>query len=66
MSPEKLENYLGAIKGHQAFPSFPFNDLEVQAASQSSFVSIRLVDSIRIACTALSLFSARYEVYEGH
>ena len=33
-----MKNFLGAIRGHQEFPLFPFNTLEGQAAPQNSFV----------------------------
>jgi hypothetical protein len=44
-------NFLGAIRGQQRFPSFPFNILEDQAAPQNSFVSNKLVVSIPTAPT---------------
>ena|SRR2546422_9597282 len=42
------EEFLGAFRGHQEFPLFPFNTLEGQAAPQNSFVSLLLVNSNHI------------------
>jgi len=46
--PASLD-FLGAIRGHEVFPSIPFNNLEGQGAPQNSFVCMHLVDSIPIA-----------------
>ena len=46
---EAICNFSGAIRGQQRFPSFPFNYLEGRAEPQNSFVSNKLVLSIRIA-----------------
>src|SRR5882724_1487497 len=44
----------GQLGGQQRFPSFPFNYLEGRAEPQNSFVSNKLVFSIRIARPAIA------------